>query len=411
MIGRVSAHYAIRSLLRRPARTALSAVGMGFGCAVGLILVSYYAGVLEIQIRSIAESGSGHLRIVPEGWPDTRENSLRLVDWEQTLAKVQAAPGIRCVAPRARANGLAAFGNRTVGVEVMGVDPVLEQGINRIVSKSTIEGRYLQPGDKDSVVVGKTIAERLDVELEDDLLVTLSGRGEMKGAMLRIVGILSTGSRELDLTVCHVMLDDLAEITDYPSAAEIAMLIDDYRRIDAMQAVLAEMMPPGNVAITWEVVNPAWAAGIKGDIVFLRLISFIIVVVVALGIASAQITAYLERRRELGILTALGMRGRQVVGLILLEAVLTGLAGAVLALLMGGPVAYYVATEGINVAAIMGDDITIENVMLEPYVYGDFGVWIVWYALAVSLAATITAALYPAWFALKTNPATAMRTV
>jgi ABC-type lipoprotein release transport system permease subunit len=108
---------------------------------------------------------------------------------------------------------------------------------------------------------------------------------------------------------------------------------------------------------------------------------------------------------------ALGMRGRQVGALILLEAVLTGLAGAVVALGLGGGIAYRLATRGINFAALMGGDLSFSNVLFDPYLYGDFGFWLVGYAVGVCVAATLLAALYPCWFAARTDPARAMRTV
>jgi len=134
-------------------------------------------------------------------------------------------------------------------------------------------------------------------------------------------------------------------------------------------------------------------------------------VMVVLGIASAQLAVVLERRREFGVLMALGMKGRQVVSLLLIEAVLTGLAGAAVGLMIGGPVTWLLATKGVDFSELMGGEVAIENVLLDPVVYGSFGLWLVWYALGVSLAATLAAAVYPAWFAVRTDPAEALRTV
>jgi ABC-type lipoprotein release transport system permease subunit len=411
MIGIISGKYALRSLRRRPKRTLISVVGVGIGCAVGLVAVAYYAGAAEMQVRAASESGAGHLRVVPGDWPRTRENSLRLAEWREALAAVRATPAVKSIAVRARASGLLAFGNRTAGVEVVGVRPGSERACNRIVAKSRLEGRYLRDGDAEAVVIGKALARRLDVELDDDLLVTLSGRDEMRSAMLRIVGLLATGSREIDSALCHVTLDGLNGITGHESPGEIAVLLGDHRLIAPARADLAARLPAGAAVVTWKQVSPALAANVEGDTAFINFISFIIVVVVVLGITSAQLTAVLERRREMGILTALGMKGRHVVALILLEAAMTGLAGAAAALLMGGPLAYLIATRGINIAALTGGELAVEGVLFDPYVYGDFGVWIVWYALGVSVAATTIAAVYPAWFALKTDPAKALRVV
>ena len=139
----------------------------------------------------------------------------------------------------------------------------------------------------------------------------------------------------------------------------------------------------------------------------------IIVLVVSLGIASAQLTAVLERRAEFAILSALGMKSRQVVALMLIEAIVIGLGGAVVALGVGGAIAYRLSVKGFDMAAMMNEDFSVSfgDVMIDPIMYGDFGSWLIWYALGISLVATVVASVYPAWMATKIDPARALRTV
>lgn len=409
MIRTVALHYAFRSLFRQPKRSLLSVVGVGFGTAIGFVATAFYDGANEMQVRAAAESGAGHIRIVPGDWIETRKNALRLTNPEEVLEALMANSDIRTVAKRARANGLLAFGNRTAGVEVVGVDPATELEANRVVGKSPLEGRYLEQGDANAVVIGKGLADKLDVELDDDLLVTLSGKGEMQSAMLRIVGLVSTGSTDMDSGICHVVLDDIAEITGYEGPGEYSVLLDDYRDIEKAQADLAARMADGNMVITWEDIHPSLATNMQGKQAFADMLKFIIMVVVALGVASAQLTAFLERRREFGVLSGLGMKGRQVVSLILMESLMIGLGGGVLALILGGPLAYYLSSTGINIAELAGIELAIDNVLLEPIIYGDFGWWIVVYAFGVSTGAVLLASIHPMWKAIHTTPAEAMR--
>ncbi len=412
MIGDVSAKYAIRSVRRHPRRTILSVLGVGIGCSIGVFAISWIKGAREMQIRAIAQSGAGHLRVVPSGWLKKRENSLRLVEYQKTLSLVTAMPRVRVAAPRARSNGLLAMGNRTAGVEMIGVDPEAERRSNRVVRKCKFEGRYLQQGDSGRVVIGKVLAKRLSVERDDDLHVTLSGRDEMKSAMLRIVGVAETGSREIDASFCHVTLQDIARITGLDGAGEITILLEDYKHVDQMRGALAKKLPSGNKVITWREVNPGLAAGVEGDRAFTNGLVGIVIVVVALGIVSAQLTAVLERRREFAVLTALGMKSIRIVGLIMLEASMIAVGGAIVTLLLGGTAAHYLSVKGVNIAGLYGsENLSIGNVILEPRIYGDFGLWVLWFALGVSLVASFFASIYPACFAVRTDPAKALRRV
>jgi ABC-type lipoprotein release transport system permease subunit len=411
MIGSVSARYAVRSLTRQPKRTILSVVGVGVGCAMSVFAAAWMRGGSEMQIRAASESGAGHLRIVHRDWPELRRNTLRLKEWPAALEAARSLPGVRHIAVRARTSGLLAFGNRSAGVEITGVDPRAERVANRVVYKSSITGRYLEPDDVNAVVIGRALAQRLDVEVDDDLYATLAGKEEIQSVMLRIVGLIDTGVRDLDAAICHVNWRDVERITGYAGPGDISMLLDDYRLLDARREELAAAVPAGNTVVTWREVNPDIAGNVEGDRAFTRGILAAIVAVVMLGIASAQMTSVLERRREFAVLSALGMRTRQVVALMGLEGLLVGLAGTAVALGIGGSAAYYISTHGVNLAAFMGSDFTFGNALFDPYMQGDFGTWIVWHALGVCVAATLLAFMYPAWLATRTDPADALRTV
>ena len=411
MIGKTILKYAFRSQSRHFRRTMLSVIGVGIGTAMGILANCWIFGALEMEIRAASESGVGHLKVVPVGWLETRENSLRLSGWEKTLTEAKTLPGARQVAFRARTNGLLAFGNRTTGVEVTGVDPDSERVFNRIVYKSQIAGRYLEPGDTGKVVIGREIARRLKVGLDDDLMITLSGKVEMESAMLLIVGIIDTGSSELDSSICHINLADLERITGISGPAEISILLNNYKRIDSTREILRGKLGNQNMVITWKESVPELAAGAEGDKSFMNLLALIIIMVVGLGIMSAQLTAVMERRREFGILSALGMPGRQIVALILTEAFWVGLGGALIALVLSTPIAYYLASRGVNISALMGGMNSFGGVLIDPVVYGHLGWWVVWYAFGVSLVATIAASLYPARLARKIDPAEALRRI
>jgi len=411
MIGKTIFKYAFRSQARHIRRTVLSVVGVGIGTAMGILANCWIWGSEEMQIRAASESGAGHLKVIPVGWLETRENSLRLSDWEKALAEVRALPGVKRVSYRARANGLLAFGNRTSGMEVTGVDPDSERVFNRIVYKSGIEGRYLEAGDADKLVIGREIARQLKIGLDDDLMITISGKEEMKSAMLRVVGIIDTGSRELDSSVCHITLSDLERIIGIPGPTEVSILLNNYKQIESTRRLLAQEPTEKNTVITWKESAPELAANAEGDKAFMNLLALIIVLVVGLGIMSAQLTAVMERRREFGILSALGMPGRQIVALILTEAFWVGIGGALIALALSAPIAYRLASRGVNISALMGGVKSFGGVLIDPVIYGDLGWWVIWYAFGVSLAATIAASLYPAWLAQKIDPAEALRRV
>lgn len=403
----ILAKFAARTLGRNVRRTLLSVVGVGVGCGIAVFMVAFMRGSSQMRIRSIAESGFGHVRIAHDEWERTRDNDLRLHDWEAELETAREARGVSVAAPHARTTALLAFGTRVQGVEMLGVDPVAEPRLNRL-TRAIGEGRYLEVGDRDATVVGSTIAERLEVGVGDALFLTVVGReGDMEYAMLTIVGIIDTGSRDMDASICHVMLEDIGRLTGRPGAGEISVLLENPLGLERAVSELTPLMADGDAVVTWREVVPSQAADYDGDWAFMNMLSGVVVVVAVLGIAGAQLTAILERRREFAVLIALGMKGRQVIGLIFLESIAMGVLGAVAGLALSFPLVYRMTTVGWDVTRLMGDFV-VSGVLFEPIMYAEMGPWMIPLALAVATVSMLFAAIYPAWYALRIDPTSAL---
>ncbi len=402
------AKFAVRTMGRNVRRTFLSIVGVGVGCAIALTMTAFTMGSGEMRVRAIAESGYGHMRIIPAGWEKTRDNDLRLSDWEAELDAVAAMDGVRSATPHARTTALLAFGTRVIGLEMLGVAPEIEFATNRIV-RMIDEGRYLEPSERSAAVIGSAVADRLEVELDDDLLLTVVDEsGEMEYAMLHIVGIIHTGVSDLDVTICHVTLEEMAALTGRQGAAEITITLDDPDLLEGAAVHLRSLVRNGDGVMTWKELLPEQGGDSESDKAFMDMLSGIVIIVVVLGIAGAQLTAILERRRELAVLIALGMKEWQLVSLIVVEAFAMGVLGAIAGLIIATPFIYYTANTGIDLTTLMGGDFSISGVLLDPVMYSDMGIWMIPQAFLIGLVSMLVAAIYPAWFALKIDPTSAL---
>lgn len=406
----VSTKYAFHSLCRHARKTILSVIGIGLGCGLCLFMIGLVKGESRMMLKAAAESGNGHLRIVPAEWVQIRQNDLRLDNWRSILQELRSNEHIKRAAPHARKEGLLAFGTRTVGVEVIGVDPTVEQAMNRLV-RDLAEGYYLMEGTRGTVVVGREIAQRLNVELDDELLITVAdSSGEMSSAMLRIVGIAETGSEELDASICHITISDMVELTALNGAAELTAVVEEPRKLGRTAKALSAALPGDCVVLTWREIMPELASGVKVDETWTRLTVGIVMIVVLLGTASAQLTAVLERRREFAVLSALGMRKARLIKIMLMEGLVLGVIGGTVGLVIGIPPTYLLATRGIDFSRFYGGSgISVSNILIDSVFQGDFGWWLFPLAFILSLTATILSSLYPAWYASRIDPAVALR--
>jgi ABC-type lipoprotein release transport system permease subunit len=401
--------YAVRSLGRNVRRTWLSVIGIGVGCSLALFMESVNRGRDELFARMGAYAGAGHVRVTPAGWRERRDPRLRLADVPSDLAAIRDVTGVAAVTTRARAQALLAMGTHVVPVQIVGVDPAAEPRTYRFVQNIPV-GRYLDPTESGAVVVGQAIADRLVAGIDDEIIVTAVGKtGDIESLMLRIVGIARTGSEEIDATICQVSLADLERLTGLGGAGEITLILEDWRRADEARAALAAKIRSGDEVLTWGEVSPEFKGHLEQDKAVSRMVSAVILLIVALGVASAQLAAVLERRREFAVLSALGMRGRTIVAVLLEESLMIGVASAALALTLGLPIVWRFARTGIDLSRYMGANFSFQGVIIEPVIYGDIGSWTAWYVFLVAIVVTVLASLYPAWFAAKTNPADALR--
>lgn len=405
----VATTYAFRSLGRHRRRTALSIVGIGVGCALALFMESMNRGRDELFARMGALAGAGHVRVVPAGWRERRDVRLRLADWSQDLEAARALPGVAVATGRARAQVLLAMGTHVVPVEMVGVDPEVEPRANRLV-RTMHRGRYLDPSATGTVVLGRGVADRLQADVDDEIMATaVSQGGDIASIMLRIVGLVSTGSEEVDASICQVAMPDVERLTGLRGAGEVTLVLDNWRAADEMRARLGPAVARGDEALTWGEISPAFKGHLEQDKAMSRAVSLIILLIVLLGVASAQLAAVLERRREFAVLAALGMRTRTMVGLVVQEALSIGVGGALLGLAIGLPLIWRLATVGLDLRGLMGGSYTFQGVIVEPVIYGDVGSWSASYVFGVAIVATLLASLYPAWFASRTDPADALR--
>ena len=107
-------------------------------------------------------------------------------------------------------------------------------------------------------------------------------------------------------------------------------------------------MPAGDEVLTWGEISPEFKGHLEQDKATSRFVSGIILLIVLLGVASAQLAAVLERRREFAVLSALGMSGSRMVRLVLQEGSLLGLGGAALGLALGLPVVWRFSRTGLD---------------------------------------------------------------
>jgi ABC-type antimicrobial peptide transport system permease subunit len=134
----------------------------------------------------------------------------------------------------------------------------------------------------------------------------------------------------------------------------------------------------------------------------------ILIILVAFSVLNTQLMSVLERTREFGVITALGIKPRKLASLVMLETVLMALLGLVIGVAIGWMVASYLNTTGFHYP---GMDEMAKKFNLPDRVYPSVTFFSMMLGPGVVFLFSLLAAVYPSLRLFRLQPVEAMRAV
>jgi ABC-type lipoprotein release transport system permease subunit len=224
-------------------------------------------------------------------------------------------------------------------------------------------------------------------------------------AIYEIRGLYDTGLPGFDSATIFMPLAKAQAFTRVGDrASAVVVLLHDQEDADA---VAGPMRAPGLEVVTWRDLNQFMLQAVESSMGILYLMYLIVLAIVAVVVANTLLMSVFERTREMGILAALGMKGRQIMAMFLMESATLGVIGVTLGVALGSLGVYYLATEGFHygeLASVGGTEMALGTTMYASFQWGDTVI-----LAAVCLIIIVLASLYPAWFATRKEPIDALR--
>ena len=397
-----------RDVVRNKRRSALSILAVGLGLALLIVMSGFLAGVVGDMIDNTLRLDTGHVQLrAPEYDEDAlslRPSEL-LDDLEARLAKARSEPGVISASPVLWIRGLLTGPEDAVDLRLIGIDAASE--FHQPFRDSIIDGDFLAADDRDGIVLGKRVAEDLGVSAGQKVNVAVvDAEGTLDEGAFTVRGIFASGIPGYDQSTAFMVLDKAQAFgQNRGRASAIILLLDD---VDAAADVAAALAEPDVEALTWSDLNTFLVDYFRTASSFYWILDAIVMLVVAVVIANTLLMAVFERIREVGILASLGMRGRQILSLFLMEALVLGLIGCALGVVLGVAGVAWLSKVGIDfgedVMASVGDAFAIATVLRPKFVPRQ-----ILFLTAWTLGIILLAALYPARFAARLEPVDALR--
>ncbi|HEX9715947.1 MAG TPA: FtsX-like permease family protein [Desulfurivibrionaceae bacterium] len=398
-----------RTLMRSKRRSVITAFSVAFGVLLSVTFTASSDYAYTNMINTSAVMGLGHLSVEHPDYQDTPTLDKRLLDAEAVRQRALHIPGVTGAQVRIMGQAMFASGAKSVGGSFIAIDPARETPAHNIFLRTLVEGRLFSADEEHGVVVGAKMAEKLNLRLGKKLIFTLTDKdGELVSELGRVSGIFRTGDDSVDGGVVLLPLALVRKGLNYePEAASlVAIFLSDHRAAKTVQGKLAGLWAarPEIGVLRWQESQPDLAGLIKVDRLFNYLLQFLVGLVIAAGIMNTLLMSVMERRREFGIMMALGMMPGQVVRLVLLESCWLGILGLILGMIITTPWFLYMARIGIDFSSQIGEDYSAGGVLVDPVMkfrlYRESAMWI---AGAV-FSLTLLAGIFPAFKAGRTTP-------
>ena len=385
--------FAFRNIVRQRRRSTIAIAAVAFGITA-LILANGFIEWIFLDFReSTIKSQLGHLQIVRPGYHDAGKAdpyAFLLPDAIPELETPNEPQQIKAVAPRLSFSGLISRGEATLSFIGDGDDPRQQAVFGDALQISA--GRNLSGDDPLGIIVGEGLARNLGINVGDQviLLANTALRGT-NAVEVTIRGLFSTVTKSYDDSALRMPIDTARQLLRTQGSHTWVILLNDTSQTDIMLAKLRERLQKDDFEIVpWYALADFYNKTASLFTKQIQGIRLIIALIILLSISNTMTMSVMERIGEIGTSMALGVKRTGIMRLFLSEGILLGCLGGLLGLILGLLLASVISSIGIPMPPPPG--------MARGYTGQILVTWdIALESLALAIATTLAASIYPAW--------------
>lgn len=401
-----------RNMWRNWRRTLIATIAIVLGLILLVFMDAMIAGSDQAIYSNSVRLYGGNLQVHSPGYraKASRMPVLPLANAEIVLDTVSAQPQVVSASMRINTGGMLSNRRDAFPVAITAIQPEREAPVS-LIAENITEGRYLDPADEDAILIGRELADLLGAHVGDRVILLGQRKDEsMRQATMTIAGIYDLGLGEAEKGTVFINLSQAQVLYNLrDQATEVTAMLERVGQEDNLVPVLQSALPAYEVD-TWDSLRPELQETLAMKSTFTSIFGFIVVMIAAIGIFNLMMMAVYERTREMGVMAAMGMKSRQLLGLFLMEGAMIGIFGAVIGCIAAWILVWAVAQVGIDFSSLtseMDETVALMGSRLYPAIELSK---IIGYGVAVAFIAAL-ATLYPAWQAARQEPAQALHYV
>ena len=400
-----------RNIWRHRRRTIIIVVALGLSLAMMMMYDGLMDGFNQAIYGNAIRVLGGNIQIHAAGYREKVDtNPLLPLSNDSAVVKAALAdPRVVAASRRIITGGLATNHEGAFPMTIIGIEPEVEAPVS-LIAAHIGDGRYLTANDGDSVLIGKGLANVMQLKVGDRItLVGSDIHKQNRQRSMTVVGIYDIGLPTNEKNTLYISLgeaQDLYGLTGQSTVVDVTL-----KKLGQENAVVASLAPalPGYEVESWEKNFPELTDAINQKGAVMNVFSVIINVIAGIGILNLLLMAIYERTREIGLLGAMGLKPREIALLFILEGTMIGLVGVAAGVVLGLALNGSFSVVGMDYSQF--SSVTEYMALISGKVYPTLGLGNLFSrALTIVVIATL-AAWIPAAEAARREPAEALHYV
>ena len=404
-----------RNIWRSKLRSLVVIFSIIIGVWGGLLILGIMYG-LNNQRMDIAINGYiGNVQIHNEKFLDDYaiKHVINNIDkYENFLSKDSR---VKAYSKRIVLSGMLSNSNGSSGIQVLGVNPSSEKNVTKIYSK-LIEGEYFKSKKNNTILVGKKIADKLNLKLKSKVVITFQDeKNNLVSLLFRVEGIFRSGNSMFDESNVYVKNQSIRDnLVNFIGFHEMPIVIyeniETDSSLDLTDALKKDLKKIDNTNIiqSWDDIAVELAYANKMISAFLYFFMLIVISGLSFGIINTMLMAVLERKRELGMLMCIGMTRLKIFLMISIETLFLALIALPFGLIFSYFMINYFSVNGIDLSIVAAG---LENFGIGTMLYLKLPLNYYYEIGLMIIVITIISSVFPSIRALKINPIEASKNI
>lgn len=400
-----------RNIWRHRRRTIIIVLAMG----LSLGMMMFYDGLMDGFNDAIAGNAvrvlGGNVQVHAEGYRE-KVDSNPLIPLEDDAAVVEAAlshSDVIAAARRIQTGGLVSNREGAFSMTIIGIDPEAEAPVS-LIADHIVDGRYLESMDEDAILIGRGLAEALEIQVGDRVMMVGSDiHKQNRQRTMAVIGIYDIGIPSMEKGTSYISLTEAQNLFNLRGqSTEVQITL---KRVGLEDGVVAALAPalPGYEVESWERNYPELGNAVGRKNIVMDIFSVVIVMIAGIGILNLLLMAIYERTREIGLLGAMGLKPRQIATTFILEGALIGAVGVIAGVAIGLMTNLSLMQVGMDYSQFAG--VTEYMALISGKVYPTLGTDKLFGRAITILVIAAFAALIPAMIASRREPSEALHHV